>query len=165
MKIKILFLSPLQFFLNENGVTCMCPDSQVGEKGIINGLEYELVDNDLLRLRRNQGAVLTRLCTSLITDMKDLFVGFPDYNQPLGTWDVSNVTNMSGMFNGSSYNRPLENWDVSGVTDMSEMFYFSSFNQDISNWCVSYFSSEPQNFSTNSHLTSEYKPKWGTCPD
>jgi len=51
------------------------------------------------------------------------------------------------------------------VTDMQSMFYNTPFNQDISNWCVSNIFSEPGNFSTNSPLTEENKPVWGTCPD
>ena len=42
------------------------------------------------------------------------------FNQPLNDWNVSNVTDMEGMFQGaSSFNQPLNNWDVSNVTDMS----------------------------------------------
>ena len=63
-------------------------------------------------------------------------------NIPIGEWDVSNVTNMSNLFNSDSnhvanFNEPL-NWDVSNVTDMSYMFYgCKMFNQDISQWDVS----------------------------
>jgi len=53
---------------------------------------------------------------------------------------------------------------VSNVVDMSYMFETSNFNQDISNWCVNQISSEPVGFSTNSPLTEENKPEWGTCP-
>jgi len=63
------------------------------------------------------------------------------YNQPLNSWDVSNVTNMSEMFNGNFsttlFNQPLDNWDTSSVTDMETMFAFSSFNQNINAWDVS----------------------------
>ena len=38
------------------------------------------------------------------------------FNQPLGNWDVSNVTDMSGMFNDANlFNQPLSNWNVSNV--------------------------------------------------
>ena len=49
----------------------------------------------------------------------------------INNWDVSNVTNMYGMFYGaSSFNQPLNNWDVSNVTDMWSMFDGAvSFNQ------------------------------------
>lgn len=56
----------------------------------------------------------------------------------ISTWDVSEVTNMNGIFAGSSFNQPLDSWDVSKVTDMSLMFYnATAFNQDISQWDVS----------------------------
>ena len=57
----------------------------------------------------------------------------------INSWDVSNVTNMTQMFNVSdNFNQDLSNWDVSNVTDMSSMFkYALSFNQDISYWDVS----------------------------
>ena len=56
-----------------------------------------------------------------------------------GNWDVSNVTNMYGMFKeAKSFNQDIGNWDVSNVTDMSYMFLdAASFNQDIGNWDVS----------------------------
>ena len=38
-------------------------------------------------------------------------------------WDVSNVTNMIGLFNGCYYfNDDISKWDVSKVTNMSIMF-------------------------------------------
>ena len=48
----------------------------------------------------------------------------------ISNWNVSNVTNMDGMFcNASSFNQPLNKWDVSKVADMNGMFASaSSFN-------------------------------------
>lgn len=43
-------------------------------------------------------------------------------------------------------------------------FASSAFYQDISRWCVKNIASEPPGFSRSS-FPSEYKPKWGTCPD
>lgn len=45
---------------------------------------------------------------------------------PFTDWDVSNVTNMSGMFGGLWMTNldALANWDVSSVTDFSNMFQF-----------------------------------------
>ena len=60
------------------------------------------------------------------------------FNQPLDSWNVSQVTDMSGMFEGASFNRPLDSWDISQVTDMSGMFNGAfSFNQPLSSWNVS----------------------------
>ena len=46
---------------------------------------------------------------------------------------------MSGMFRcASSFNQPLNSWDMSGVTDVSEMFAEAeSFNQPLGAWKLS----------------------------
>ena len=38
------------------------------------------------------------------------------------------------MFSNSKFNGNISEWDVSNVTNMSGMFFRSKFNQDISNW-------------------------------
>ena len=41
----------------------------------------------------------------------------------IGSWDVSNVTDMSELFKHAfEFNQPIGDWDTSNVTDMSEMF-------------------------------------------
>jgi len=125
------------FYLNDNGITCMCPNSKPGEKGIINGVIYESVDDNLLRIRKQQGVKMNTLCTSLVTDMVNLFLFDYTFNEPLDNWDVSNVTNMFSMFAYTSFNQPIGNWDVSKVTNMAKMFLNSNFNQPIGNWNVS----------------------------
>ena len=63
------------------------------------------------------------------------------------------------------FNQPIGNWDVSSVSNMIAMFEAAaSFNQDISGWCVTNIVSEPNNFSINSPLSEINKPDWGTCP-
>jgi hypothetical protein len=57
------------FYLAENGITIKCPQATVGQKGMVNGIEYEAVNRTLLNQRRNEGADLTRVCTSLVTDL------------------------------------------------------------------------------------------------
>jgi surface protein len=68
-----------------------------------------------------------------------MFTDAISFNQPIGNWDISGVSDLSSMFSGaSSFNQSLENWDVSGVTDMDYMFYeASAFNQPLENWDVS----------------------------
>ena len=103
---------------------------------------------------------------SSVTNMSGMFSGVRFFDADIGNWDVSSVTNMRGMFNGaSSFNQPIGEWDVSSVTDMYRMFYGAEyFNQDISSWCVGNISSEPIDFSDVSSLIESYKPVWGTCP-
>ncbi|SMG34801.1 major paralogous domain-containing protein [Fibrobacter sp. UWB13] len=52
-------------------------------------------------------------------------------------WDVSNVTDMEAMFQGSRLNVDLSKWNVSKVKNMKEMFSNSSFKGDLSKWDVS----------------------------
>ena len=73
---------------------------------------------------------------SNITDMSDIF-DKSKFNGDISKWDVSNVTDMNGMFTYSKFNGDISNWDVSNVTNMSIMFAQSEFNGDISNWDVS----------------------------
>ena len=134
-------------YLADNGITIKaCPDAQIGDTGVINGITYTVVSEQQLRDYVNSGyPELNRLVTTQVTDMSELFfLGFdnndlpiPNYfNQDISSWDVSNVTNMSGMFlYAESFNQPIVNWDVSNVTDMSSMFYVANtFNQPIGNW-------------------------------
>lgn len=224
------------FYRASNGITVMCPNTTVGEKGVIDGVEYESVDRDLLMQRRDEGADLTTVCTSLVSDMSNMFKD-AEFNQDISAWDVSNVTRMFRMFQGSTFNQDISSWDVSKVTSMAFMFYKTPFDQDVSNWevgnvtnmaamfygiitfnqdisgwdvskvtdmaymfrgtqfnqdvgnwdvsnvtkmegmfsdsdfnqpidnwCVEQIPSEPNNFSTDSPLTEENKPVWGTCP-
>ncbi|WP_086297306.1 DarT ssDNA thymidine ADP-ribosyltransferase family protein [Campylobacter devanensis] len=76
---------------------------------------------------------------SSVTNMSGMFAGVENFNQPLDNWNVSSVTNMSGMFSGcENFNQPLDNWDVSNVTDMSDMFRdCKNLNQPLNNWDVS----------------------------
>ena len=55
------------------------------------------------------------------------------------SWDVSLVTDMSGMFDGkSTFNADISGWDTSSVTNMECMFHqASAFNSDISGWDTS----------------------------
>ena len=278
------------FFFHSNGVTIMCPNSFPGDRGTVNGVEYESVDRNLLIQRINEAADLSKVCVSLVTDMSEMFrarnvnqsienwdvssvtdmdrmfydnsfnqfIGIWDvskvmsmsgmfhlsqfqqpignwdvgnvtdmsgmfrystfdqpigdwdvsnvtdmknmfrashfrqpigdwnvssvtnmsnmfrgdgddtnhFNKPIGEWDVNNVTDMSGMFQFSLFNQPIGDWDVSGVTDMDRMFFESfNFNQSINLWCVVQITSEPEDFSTDSPLSEEMKPVWGTCPN
>ncbi|CAE7252248.1 unnamed protein product [Symbiodinium sp. CCMP2592] len=53
-------------------------------------------------------------------------------------WNVSLVTNMSGLFMVSAFNEDISMWDTSAVTDMTDMFRrAAAFNQDIGRWDTS----------------------------
>lgn len=87
----------------------------------------------------------SRLCpisqwdVSNVHDMSYLFDGLCFFNEDIGNWDVSHVTNMEGMFRGLRYfDQPLDKWNVSSVVNMAFMFSGARrFNQNIGNWNVS----------------------------
>ena len=62
------------------------------------------------------------------------------FNGDVSEWDVSKVTDMSGMFHHASHFKGnISSWDVSSVTDMSDMFHGADkFNGDVSEWDVSH---------------------------
>jgi surface protein len=126
-------------YLADNGITIKaCEDANVGDTGVIDGVTYTVVDEAMLREMVENEQDVTKLATTKVTDMKYMFYD-ATFNQPIGNWDVSNVTNMVYMFNNASaFNQDIGNWDVSNVTDMVGMFAGSTaFNQPIGNWDVS----------------------------
>jgi surface protein len=125
-------------FLDENGITIKaCESANVGDVGTINGIEYTVVSEPGLKQMIDNNADVSYVCTSKVTKMNQFFYQNYEFNQDISSWDVSNVTSMSGMFEKSAFNQDISNWDVNNVTDMSGMFERSAFNQDISNWDVS----------------------------
>jgi surface protein len=61
------------------------------------------------------------------------------FNSPVNSWDVSQVTNMTGIFRGATtFNQDMSSWDTSKATDISQLFEFAeAFNKDISGWDTS----------------------------
>merc|ERR1712072_1177400 len=59
------------------------------------------------------------------------------FNQDIGDWNVSAVTDMFRMFSvAQQFDQDIGDWDVSAVTDMNFMFYRAGvFDQDLSDWC------------------------------
>lgn len=124
-------------YLGDNGITIMCPNSKVGDLGIVNDIEYEVVDRELLfqRYEEGMGKFNRRVCVSLITNMSSMFLE-SNFSQLIDDWDVSNVTSMTRMFLESQFNKPIADWDVSNVTNMDRMFESSQFNQPLDSWNV-----------------------------
>ena len=152
--ITAKFNEAAAFYLDDNGVTIKANGNDVspGDKCYVNGVEYTAVDRATLLDMVKNGDDVSKVVTSLITDMSDIFnpgriykitqatyKNFKTFNQDISSWDTSNVTNMSTMFvNAKSFNQDIGSWDTSNVTDMSAMFYnATSFNQDIGSWNTS----------------------------
>ena len=150
------------FYVDENGVTVKAKDwVTAGTTGELNGIFYTAVNIDTLRLMFSREEDVSKVVTTLITDMSYLFsnapvtpctncpFGGPDeilFDPDISSWDVSNITNMSHMFGSKEideiisffFNKDISKWDVSKVTDMSNMFNPAGvFNQNIGSWDVS----------------------------
>ncbi|MDB4114139.1 BspA family leucine-rich repeat surface protein [Flavobacteriaceae bacterium] len=125
-------------YLASNGITVKASaGASVDSAGTIYGITYRILDKAGLNFYVSQGEDLSKVCTSLVTDMGNIFFN-ATFNQNISSWDVSNVTDMEYMFYNATFNQDISNWDVSNVTVMQSMFYnATSFNQDIGNWDVS----------------------------
>ena len=60
-----------------------------------------------------------------------MFYNATAFNQPIGSWNVSKVTDMAAMFaEAKAFNQPIGDWDVSNVTNMSDMFWNSGYRHE-----------------------------------
>lgn len=91
---------------------------------------------ELIGLCKNEEIYLGDIDTSAITDMSELFVGYyrSDFSG-IESWDVSNVKDMSYMFNKcSEFNQPLNSWDVSNVENMEYIFAGCESLEQVPGW-------------------------------
>lgn len=126
----------------QNGVTfsggnsTYSTDSAIASKAnIVSGDNWTITDGGVVNYVFNDLAGLQTAVNLWISDNAAAIVAYG----PINTWNVSAVTDMSGLFsNKATFDDDISNWDVSNVTIMYQMFNnASSFNQDISSWDVS----------------------------
>ncbi len=139
-------------YLGENGITIKaCESANIGDVGTINGTEYTVVSEPDLRQMIINNADISSVCTSRVTYMEKFFYQNYVFSQDISSWDVSNVTSMSQMFEQSAFNQDISNWDLRNLTDMYAMFKDnSSFNQPLENWNVRNVSKMARMFESNS---------------
>ena len=127
-------------YLDDNKITIKAKEWSIsGDIGLINEIEYEVISEDELRKRILNNEDITRVCTSKITLMTQLFDNNKTFNQDISTWDTSNVNGMNFMFNlAEAFNQNISSWNTTNVQDMNYMFRnASSFNQNIRFWDTS----------------------------
>jgi hypothetical protein len=123
-------------YIDDNGITIRAKESaEIGDEVLVNGEEFLIVDEQMLRDMVNNGDDLSKVITTKVFNMGDLFKG-KAINGNISGWDVSNVDFMHSMFMDSNFNQDISNWDVSNVYHFGAMFFNSSFNGDISGWDV-----------------------------
>jgi hypothetical protein len=69
---------------------------------------------------------------------ENLLKGLKVFNQPIGCWNTTGITNMKSLFsNSNSFNQPIGAWNTSCVKTMHSTFSGAScFNQSLTNWNV-----------------------------
>lgn len=100
-----------------------------------NSAELIIIVLEQIKIYGNDGD-LNHIDVSNVTDMTGIFSD-SEFNGDISQWDVSNVKDMFGMFMSSQFNGDISKWNVSKVTNMCWMFKDSKFNGDLSNWDVS----------------------------
>ena len=139
-------------YLGENGITIKaCESANTGDVGTINGTEYTVVSEPDLRQMIINNSDISSVCASRVTYMEKFFYQNYLFSQDISSWDVSNVTSMSQMFEQSAFNQDISNWDLRNLTDMYAMFKDNtSFNQPLENWNVRNVSKMARMFESNS---------------
>ncbi len=114
-------------------------------------LESTTTDLSNCFANHNGNPDVSLLDVSNVTNMYGIFLHWSSsllFVPNVSSWDVSSVIDMSYVFYGlTNFNEDISSWDVSNVTNLSGLFtYAVSFNQDIGNWDVSNVTSTDRMF-------------------
>ena len=149
--VKAVFETLIPFYLDTNGVTIKAYDwVTAGTTGELGGVTYTAVDKAMLvEMLKNEEDV-SKVVTTLITDMSDLFNDAPCSQSATDERDKAGILAYASIV---VFDIDISSWDVSNVTTMKNMFVslssncndsagdngtvFLTFNQDIGNWNVS----------------------------
>ena len=139
------------FYLDANGVTIKAYDwVTAGTTGELGGVTYTAVDKAMLvEMLKNEEDV-SKVVTTLISDMSDLFNDVPCSQSATDERDKAGILAYASIV---VFDIDISSWDISNVTTMKNMFVslssncndsagdngpvFLTFNQDIGNWNVS----------------------------
>jgi surface protein len=126
--------------------------------GTVNGEAGFYGASALTDVARIPATMTTTSCMFGVYQVPSTFIG-----TSLRNWDVSNITDMSNMFeNATEFVGDLSNWDTSKVEYMSFMFYEApAFNGDLSQWNTSNVESMSYMFSGASSFNSDLS-QWNT---
>ena len=126
-------------------------------------IEQDCTNNSECAAGQAYGWPIGTWCVSQVTDMSYLFYGKDAFNEDLSGWDVSQVTKMQWMFfRAASFTGDLSSWDTSSVQDMSSMFRgASNFNWDLCAWSDNFPYDSANNIFLNSGCTLTNTPKEG----
>ena len=149
--------------LAANGVTVLASSNTVaGNEYVLNGVSYLVVGSrqdiiDALNAARS----MNTLCTTKVADFTDCFSSFPNFNQNVLNWDMSNAVNLTNMFKTcQQFNQDIGSWDVSNVNSFSHTFDgASAFNSNIGSWDVS-SAADMENMFNNAASFNQPVEKW-----
>jgi surface protein len=145
-----VMLNPI--YLDKNGVTIKAYDwAIVGDNGIVNNIEYKVINLAQLRDMILKGEDYSKVVTTKVVDFSGLFGGINEIKFSITSWDVSNVTSFLSTFQQKiiGSNSSLKYWDTKSVRDMRYCFSETPINPDISNWNVSSVTSMDRMFYKN----------------
>ena len=142
-----MFQAPTHNFNNGGSpsISAWTPSSVTNMFGMFNGAKFfnqDIGNWDVSSVTNFGGTFLTggifnnggspsisgwTINTSSAVNMYIMF-GFGTFNQPIGSWDVSKVYNMSEMFRSNfSFNQDIGSWNVSGVTNFTNFMQSKTF--------------------------------------
>ncbi|WP_181875970.1 BspA family leucine-rich repeat surface protein [Sphingobacterium spiritivorum] len=102
---------------------------------------------------------------SEVTDMSGMFAGCNKLTGPdnIGSWNTANVTNMNLTFAALVFNQDISSWNTANVTDMGRMFRGTSlFNQPIGSWNTANVTTMTEMFSDTKAFNQDIS-SWNTA--